>query len=316
MFRRIAATAVTTTMTAALALAGLPAAAQAATVACSPAAGSPRCQVWTGKVSWVADGDTLRVDLAGDGTKTLKSIRLVGLQAMEQTVYSPNPAKRRGDCHSLAATARVEQLVKAGGGTVRLTALRSSSSSGNRPLRSAAVKINGRWQDIGLDLIRRGHGLWLPFSGEWAWDEAYRVAAQAAARERRNLYDTDKCGSGPAQSAGLALSINPDPDGADQQNLNGEWFRVDNPSAQAVSLAGWWVRDSALRRYTFPASTVVPAGGSVHVHVGKGENTAIRKYWGLSSPIFTNFDPANRGYGDGGYLFDPKGDLRAWRIYP
>ncbi|MEU4420774.1 lamin tail domain-containing protein [Actinoplanes sp. NPDC024001] len=313
MFRRIAAA---VAATAALTLAAPPAVAQAATAACTPASGSPRCQVWTGKVSWVADGDTLRVDLAGDGTKALKSIRLIGVQAMEQTVYSPNPAKRRGDCHSLAATARVEQLVKAGGGTVRLTSISAASRSGDRPLRSAAVKINGRWVDIGQDLIRRGHALWLPFGGEWAWDDAYRRAAEAAAAERRNLYDTDTCGSGPDQSAGLTLTVNPDPDGSDDQNLNGEWFRIGNPSAQAVPVAGWWVRDSALRRYTLPAGTVVPAGGEIFVHVGRGSATASHKYWGLNQPIFTNYDPAKRSFGDGGYLFDPRGDLRAWMIYP
>ncbi|WP_328477564.1 lamin tail domain-containing protein [Actinoplanes sp. NBC_00393] len=312
MFRRLATLAVAT----AVGIAGLPAPAQAATTACTTYAGSPRCQVWTGKVSWVADGDTLRVDVAGDGTTALKSIRLIGVQAMEQTVYSPDAAKRRGACHSLAATARVEQLVKAGGGKVRLTSIKSSSKSGGRPLRSAAVKINGKWQDIGLDLVRRGHALWLPFAGEWAWDDAYRRAAKAAAREHRNLYDTDKCGSGPAQSAGLSLRVNGDAPGVDQDNLNGEWFRIGNRSSKAVSLAGWWVRDSALRRYTFRSGTVVPARGVLYVHVGKGKNTATHKYWGLTQPIFTNYDPANRSYGDGGYLFDPKGDLRAWMIYP
>ncbi|MEV6300045.1 lamin tail domain-containing protein [Actinoplanes sp. NPDC051861] len=312
MFRRL----VTAATAAVLSLTGLAAPAQAATAACSATAGSPRCQVWTGKVSWVADGDTLRVDLAGDGTTELKSIRVLGIQAMEQSKYSPKPANRRGDCHALAATARVEQLVKAGGGTVRITSISAASRSGDRPLRSVAVKINGRWQDIGLDLVRRGHALWLPFAGEWAWDEAYRAAAQQAAREKRALYDTDTCGVGPAQTAGLTLRVNYDPDGVDQQNLNGEWFQITNPSASAVSLAGWWVRDSGLRRYTFPAGTVVPADGAVYVHVGKGSATATDHYWGLTQPIFTNVDPAAHAYGDGGYLFDPQGDLRAWMIYP
>ncbi|WP_229071195.1 lamin tail domain-containing protein [Actinoplanes sp. DH11] len=272
--------------------------------------------VWTGTVDWVADGDTLRVDVHGDGTAALKSIRLIGIQAMEQTRYSPTPARRAGECHALAATARVEQLVKAGGGKVRMTAVKASSKSGDRPLRSVAVKINGKWQDIGLDLVRRGQALWLPFSGEWTWDQRYLAAAKAAAAEHRGLYDTDACGSGPAQNAGLTVTVSYDPAGTDAQNLNGEWIRVHNPSATAVSLAGWWVRDSAYRRYTFAKGAVVPAGGDVTVHVGTGRDTATDKYWGLAQPIFTNVDPANHGYGDGGYLFDPRGDLRAWKIYP
>ncbi|MEU8243064.1 lamin tail domain-containing protein [Actinoplanes missouriensis] len=298
MLRRLATLAVTAT----LGVAGFAAPAQAATL------------TWTGTVDWVADGDTLRVDVHGDGTSALKSIRLIGIQAMEQTKYSPTPSKRRGECHALAATARVEQLVKAGGNKVRLTALKASSKSGERPLRSAAVKINGKWQDIGQDLVRRGLALWLPFSGEWTWDERYLAAAKAAAKEHRGLYDTDSCGAGPAAS--LSLSVNPDPAGSDAANLNGEYFLLKNQAGTAVNLAGWWVRDSAYRRYTFAKGTTIPAGGTMTVHVGKGTNTATDKYWGLTGPIFTNVDPANHGYGDGGYLFDPQGDLRAWQIYP
>ncbi|MEU4692622.1 lamin tail domain-containing protein [Actinoplanes sp. NPDC023714] len=287
---------------AALALGGAATPAQAATL------------TWTGTVDWVADGDTLRVDVHGDGTSALKSIRLIGIQAMEQTVYSPKPAKRRGECHALAATVRVEQLVKAGGNKVRLTALKASSSSGERPLRSAAVKIGGKWQDIGLDLVGRGLALWLPFSGEWTWDQRYLAAAKAAAKAHRGLYDTDGCGAGPA--ADVSLTVNPDPDGSDAEHLNGEAFFVENRGTSPVSVAGWWVRDSAYRRYTFAKGTTIPAGGTLTVHVGRGTNTATDKFWGLTQPIFTNVDPANHGYGDGGYLFDPQGDLRAWQIYP
>ncbi|BBH71466.1 hypothetical protein ACTI_81510 [Actinoplanes sp. OR16] len=301
MMRRIAVAAVAAV--AALTLSGLAAPARAAGV-----------QTWTGTVDWVADGDTLRVDVHGDGTSALKSIRLIGIQAMEQTVYSPKPSKRRGECHSLAATARVEQLVEAGGNKVRLTALNASSKSGERPLRSAAVKIGGTWQDIGLDLVGRGLALWLPFSGEWTWDQRYLAAAKAASRAHRGLYDTDSCGAGPV--ANLGLTVNPDPDGSDAANLNGEYFVLRNAEKKAVNLTGWWVPDSAYRRYTFPHGTTIAAGGTLTVHVGKGRNTATDHYWGLDHPIFTNVDPAGHGYGDGGYLFDPQGDLRAWQIYP
>ena len=61
MLRRLVALAATVTV----ALTGLPAPAQAATAACTPAAGSPRCQMWTGKVAWVPDGDTLKISLNG-----------------------------------------------------------------------------------------------------------------------------------------------------------------------------------------------------------------------------------------------------------
>jgi micrococcal nuclease len=315
MLRRVAALLCATAVTVSAAFTATVAPAAAAT-ACRPGADSPACQVWTGKVAWVADGDTPLVDVYGDGTAKPVSIRMIGVQAMEQSVYHPDPAKRRGECHALAATARVEQLVKAGGGIVRMTALHASSLSRGRPLRSIAVKIDGRWQDIGLDLIRHGYALWMPFPEEWAWNQPYRAAAQRAAREGRNMYDTDTCGAGPMQGARLSMQVNYDADGDDSVNLNGEWMRVRNNSAVDVPLAGWWVRDSMLRRYTFPTGTVVRAGGSVYVHVGHGTATATHKYWGLDVPIFANPTFDARAVGDGGYLFDPRGDLRAWQLYP
>lgn len=313
--RRLAALFAATVVTASLAVAPAAPAAAAGT-ACRPGAGSPTCQVWTGKVAWVADGDTVMVDVYGDGSATPQSIRLIGVQAMEQTVYSPVPGRRRGECHSLAATARVEQLVKAGGGVVRLTAQHASSISRGRPLRSLAVKLGGVWRDIGADLIGRGHALALSFGDEWAWDSVYRSAQAAAAQHRRNMFDPDVCGAGPYQSTGLSVWVNSDADGGDDVNLNGEWIRVGNASGTPVPIGGWWVRDSGLRRYTFPAGAVVPPHGGVFVHVGKGTATATHKYWGLPTPIFENATGSPQALGDGGYLFDPRGDLRAWTQYP
>ncbi|GAA1639389.1 lamin tail domain-containing protein [Actinoplanes couchii] len=299
MFHRLAVLAATVALT----VAGTGVPARAATV-------------WTGRVDWVADGDTLRVDLAGDHTTALVSIRILGIQAMEQKVYSPRPERRKGDCHALAATARLEKLVKAGGGQIRMTALKAASSSEGRPLRSVAVRIGGKWTDVGEDLVRGGYALWLPFPGEWAMDVRYHAAAKQAAAAGRELYDTDACKPGPARNSGLTLTVNPDAEGNDADNLNGEWFQLHNPSAAAVPVGGWWVRDSGLRRYTFPAGSMVPAGGDLYVHIGPGRDTATHKYWGLTKPIFSNVDPAGHSVGDGGYLFDPDGDMRGWEIYP
>jgi endonuclease YncB( thermonuclease family) len=293
-----------------------PAAAATATAPCLPTGRSPVCQVWTGKVVRVNDGDTLSVDLAGDGTRTPRSIRLINAQAMEQTVYSAVAQRRRGECHSTVATARLEQLIRAGGGVVRMTAQQASSSSRNRPLRSVSVKINGVWRDVGLDLVRRGLALWQPFGGEWAWNAQYRVAQAQAARDGLNLFDTDTCGAGPTQSTPITVVVNYDADGPDDKNLNGEWVRVENRSAVPLPLGGWWVRDSALRRYTFPAGTVVPARGEIYLHVGSGTPTATHRYWGQTAPVFDNPTFDERATGDGAYLYDPHGDLRGWMQYP
>jgi hypothetical protein len=52
----------------------------------------------------------------------------------------------------------------------------------------------------------------------------------------------------------------------------------------------------------------------VTLYVGRGANTATSFFWGYRKAVFDNED--SHGAGDGAYLFDPEGDLRAWMIYP
>jgi hypothetical protein len=47
------------------------------------------------------------------------------------------------------------------------------------------------------------------------------------------------------------------------------------------------------------------------VHVGSGTNRRADLFWGVKTLVFE--DPP---LGDGAYLFDPQGDLRAWMTYP
>lgn len=291
-----------------------PATAHARTGACLVDGGGPECTLWTGKVVFVADGDTVDIDIAGDGTARPLRVRLTGLNAMEQTRYSRYPSRRRGECHALAATRRLERLLERGGNRVRVAAQDPRSKSGSRWRRSIAVRIGGRWHDPAKTLVAEGHALWLPAHEEWAWNAEYGRLADQAAQAGRGLYDTDSCGAGPAQDAQLSLDVRWDADGNDQANVNGEWIRVENRSDRPVALNGWWVRDSHLRRYRFPSWATVPPSGAIRVHVGRGDAAGSEFFWGLPAPAFENADPS-RGMGDGGYLFDPQGDLRAWQTY-
>ena len=278
----------------------------------------PICQVWYARVTGVSDGDTLSVDLDGVITR----VRLTGIQAMEQTVYSSRPAARRGECHSLAATARLEELVAGSehlgtAKTVRLMAQHEASHSGTRARRAVAVKVGTAWVDVGEVLLREGHALWLANPQEYAHNLSYHQIGGRAARAGHGLWNTSACGIGPAQDVPLKVVVSPDAPGSDTTNLNGEWIRVINQSAsQRLDLSGWWVRDSMLRRYTFPAGTTVGPRAALTVHIGSGTNSPAAHYWGLTSPALDNPTAAPTHMGDGGYLFDPEGDLRAWQVYP
>lgn len=291
--------------------------ASAAVGPCKPG-GSPNgplCTFWTGKVTFVADGDTIDVDIARDGRKASRRVRMTGYNAMELTTYSHTASKRRGDCHGVEAANRLEQILRRGRMRVRLAAQDPHSMTGGRLRRQVSTRIGGRWVDVGRQLLAEGHALWMPNGIEWAWNGEYADLSRQAAVAGLRLWDTRGCGDGPSPGAALTMRVNYDAKRNDRLNVNGEWAEIHNDSATAVPLERWWFRDSALRRYTFQEGAVVPAGGTVTLHMGYGADTADELHWGLDSPPFENPSHDARATGDGGYLFDPRGNLRAWEIY-
>ena len=317
--RRLLPSLVAATLAAALALVTAPRADAYWKGPCVGGTKRPTCYFWQGKVTFVADGDTLDVDVQGDGTSTPRRVRVTGINAMEQSVYSTDPAKRRGACHALEATARLEQLVELGGRVVRLGAQDPGSTSGRRSRRSVAVYLSGAWRDAGQILLDEGHALWLPNRIEWARNSRYNRGAQKAAAARLGLWDPDQCASGPDEATPLKMWVNWDADGTDGVgNLNGEWVKIKNVGSTDLPIAGWWLRDSFLARYTFPSGAVIPAGAVVTLYVGSrpssDTNTTTHFYWRRASSVFDNVGPA--GMGDGGYLFDTQGDLRISMMYP
>ena len=283
-----------------------------ATFGAAPAAAE---NIETGRVVFVADGDTVDVDVDGDGTTVPVRIRITGLNAMELTTYSRDLTKIVGECHGVEATKRMHGLVF--GKQVRLVSRFLDSRSGTRTRRSVWVQDStGTWVDTARILVQEGHALWLPNIEEYDHNLEYSTLAEQAAARGVNLWDTDYCGVGPDQDVRLRLAVNWNAPGDDSLNPNGEYFYLTNPGTKPVSLDGWWVRDSHLRRYTFPAGTVLPAGGDLYVHPGKGVNTGNHYYWNLDGPVFENVSGDPTYNGDGGYLFDPQGDLRAWQQYP
>jgi endonuclease YncB( thermonuclease family) len=296
--------------------------------------GTPKCTMWEARVGVVDDGDTVqaRIKKAGHFGQR-QSVRLNGMQAMEIHNYG-HGAKRAGDCHSLEASRRMSQLV--GGKIVHLTALKASSTTSGeggriRARRSIATKVGGKWKDVGAILMAEGHGLPFPNGNEWAGNGVYSKLAQEAAAKRKNLWNPAGCGAGPTPGAVFNLKLKWDADGGptgvpDEKNINGEWVRISNPTAAPIPLGKWWLRDSHFRGpragkfkgrgYQFPGNAVVPPFRSIRVHVGRGSNSADEFYWGLNEVIFENATNDKKKAGDGAYLFDPKGNLRAYTMYP
>jgi endonuclease YncB( thermonuclease family) len=265
---------------------------------------SPSCLIWTGKVKFVDDGDT--VDVKIDGGRR-RRVRVTGINANELRKYDRK--HRRGACHAVAATKQLERVIKKGHWRVRLLAQHASSQSGGRIRRSLQVRIGRRWRDPGAEQLRTGLAIWLPNGQENAWNRRYRAIARGAAARHVGMYDRSSCGRGPAEGARLRVHVNWDAAGSDRVNVNGEWIQVRNLGRRAVRVGRWRVKDSDLKYFQLPYWAAVPGHGSIYVHVGRGRNHGDDFYWGFRHPIFDGV------VGDGGYLFDPQGDLRAWDIY-
>jgi endonuclease YncB( thermonuclease family) len=285
---------------------------------CIPGERKPLCHVWTGTVRPVDDGDTMKVKVEGDGIEQRVSVRLTGIQAMELTRYSRRRG-RRGECHSVEAADRLQGVIRAAGRRVRLAALHRDSTTGARMRlrRHISVRHAGSWLDVGALMLREGHALWFPNRREWAWNRLYSRAAAAAADAGVGIWDTDACRTGPLQQSPLSMKVKWDGLGTEGANVTHEWARIANADpVNAVPLRGWWFRDSHLRRYRFPAGASIPPAGSIKVFIGRGRTTADRFFWGLRLPVFENVIGGRRAMGDGAYLFDRHGDLRAWVQYP
>ena len=222
----------------------------AGTGRCTDEPGAPRCHFWSGKVKFVADGDTIDVRIPGVG---VRRVRMTGINAMEMTRYSHTRSLRRGKCHAVAATNRLEDLLRKGHMRVRLAAQHATSHSGSRRIRrQVSVRIDGHWVDTGRVLMSEGHTLFLSNPEEWAWNRRYLELAREAAFRGVRLWNPRGCGAGTARGATLDMQLNYDADGVDFENVNGEWARIGNRSPFPVSLRGWTFRDSAALTYRFP----------------------------------------------------------------
>jgi endonuclease YncB( thermonuclease family) len=295
----------------------VPASAPAASGPCLPDGGGPRCEVQIAKVprkGGVNDGDTIDVRLGG----RVEHVRFVAVQAMELTRYSVTPSKWRGECMAVAAARFVERVIRRGGYRVRLSAQQPRRDTAGRLLRSVAVSSGGRWRDVGEMLMARGLTLWLHNTVENAWNARYNLLGQRAAQRGVGLWNPVACGAGPSQEVPFRVWVMSDPVGDDTRDINSEYVRIQSRSAGAsVSLGGWWLSDAGPKptRFPFPAGTRLGPGQTLTVRTGHGVDSGSTLYRGLDGTVFEN-SVNGGGAGDGAYLFDPRGDLRAHMVYP
>ncbi len=149
----------------------------------------------------------------------------------------------------------------------------------------AGVTCQGKDLTVHLLELGLGHVFIIPPDDR---DPAPLLSAQAAARAaNRGIWSTDRY-----QGALHFTSFHANAPGDDRENVNGEYLRVANVSEEPVELAGYRLTDLSGRSFTLP-SMIVPAGHTVKVHSGHGENqgspdTQLELYLGSDGPIWNN----------------------------
>jgi endonuclease YncB( thermonuclease family) len=259
---------------------------------------------WQGLAGKDVDGDTVWVDITGDG-KGPVSVRNAGIQAMET-----------GTCHAADASALMKSLTS--GKKVKLSAT-IAATNGGRPVRF--LDVVGTGLDPQLASLNAGLVMAENVSGELARGHQYQLAMERAATKGKNLWDNDACGVGPQQSIStpdMWATWDLEMSDYDKNGTASESVKVRNTSKTAtLNLGGWTIRDgSHFAPFKFPAGTSVKPNGVVSLYVGTGRTTTKAFYWNRGQGAFAN--PTSRVSNSFGalYLEDPQTDIRAHVSWP
>ncbi|MFZ5476194.1 MAG: thermonuclease family protein [Myxococcota bacterium] len=149
----------------------------------------------------------------------------------------------------------------------------------------ASVSVEGK--DLATQVLEQGLGHLFVIPPDNT-DLTSLIAAQERARAaRRGIWST-----ADFQGAMHITSFHANADGDDRSNVNGEYLRVCNVSAQPIDLAGWRIADISGNSWELPA-VLVPPGNTVKIHAGKGTTKGdpaeqLEIFLGSADPIWNN----------------------------
>jgi len=263
-----------------------------------PASGIGESLQERGRTVGVIDGDTIRVNIWGDGTNTPMKVRLTGVNTNEP-----------GECHAAAATSRTRALAL--GNVTRLYAIDVESRSADRIRRTVYVRQpDGRFKNLARRLVGSSLANVSPLTDEWGRNREYRRIEDRRKALGRRVWDKNACGNGPQGGIQIRVRVNVLGD------RNAESVTITNRDAETLRLGGWWVRNASPDRYVFPSGTRVPAGRTLTLHAGRGNRSGLTHYWGAARERFPDPTQDERELGGAAFLVDPHGDIRRSFRYP
>ncbi len=223
----------------------------------APPPTSTMTSVYDGDTFTLATGDRVRLRLVN--TPELKPAEDYGIEAREAT----------------------EAFL--GGKTLRLIYGAVPRDGYGRLL--AAVAVGGDL--LGVHLLERGLGHVFVIPPDQTDLKPYFAAQERARSAKRGIWSTPEF-----QGVLHITSFHANADGDDRANVNGEYLRVCNISAEPVQLHGYRIADISGNGYELP-DLLLPAGHTVKVHSGQGVHQTdpaeqLAVYLGSAVPIWNN----------------------------
>jgi endonuclease YncB( thermonuclease family) len=283
------------------------------------------------------DGDTTHVKTTAN---QMVEVRNIGLQTPERR-KGTNPAQ----CGAEQAYEHFKALMPEEVTIVQLRSLTDSSNGwggGSRPTRSV-YKLNNATGAFDIDVqaeqIKAGWSLWWPLGAEWARNKEYLDLMNDARARGVGIWNPNLCGASPGGVPSIWFSQDaPAIDGASEPAF-GEYVILKNETSAAMDLTNWSLRNNSLNFFWSSSrgwmqslnkfgSMVLQPGEHRVIYLDNPNNyelsTSEYRYfnWGHSpGPQITNgsvsasFSP-NYAHGEGIYLQDPRGNIRASMINP
>ena len=286
------------------------------------------------------DGDTTHVKTTQN---KLVEVRNIGLQTPERR-KGTNPAQ----CGAEEAYQHFMGLMPEEITIVQLRSVADSTNGwggGARPLRSV-YKLNNATGAFDIDVqaeqIKAGWSLWWPQDAEWANNKSYLDLMNDAKARGVGIWNPNLCGASPGGVPLMWFSQNAPTIDADTEPAFGEYVILKNETSSLMDLTGWMLRDNSLNFFWDAATGAWMQGlnkfGSMLL--GPGEHRIIY----LDNPTGHQISPAteyeyfnwsrnvpgaqltngsigglkgpNYINGDGLYLQDPRGNIRASMTNP
>lgn len=209
------------------------------------------------RVRSVADGDTLTLE---DGRR----VRLIGINAPEMGQYLYEEA---GDF----LRGRVDHT------TVYLEFDAEPTDQFDRLL--AYVWLDDNL--INIELLLSGYAASYFIPPNTRYINEFEEAERSAQAEEIGLWVTG--------DAVLSITtIVYDAPGPDDENLNGEWVELRNDGDEPVNLRGFTLRDTSSANLYMFGSVNLPAGSTMRIYTGCGQDMVTEVYWCNDMSIWNN----------------------------